>query len=203
MVVRKVAPFGPSALATPANAVTAARLVATPLMVLLIARDGPSWPAVATWFVLSWTDVLDGFLARRQGATRSGAFLDPLADKICVLAAMVTLVAVGRWWWPAVALIAARELVQTMWRYGLGRRGISVPATAWAKGKTLLQDLAVGLALLPWTARDHGPVQTVLWLAVVLTLVTGAQYLAGGRRLPATVPVATAGEAPAGSATPA
>ena len=79
--------FGPSALATPANAVTAARLLVTPLMVLLIVRDGPAWTTVAGWFLLASTDGLDGYLARRQGTTRSGAFLDPLADKICVLAA--------------------------------------------------------------------------------------------------------------------
>jgi CDP-diacylglycerol---glycerol-3-phosphate 3-phosphatidyltransferase len=175
--------FGPSALATPANAITAARLFATPLMVLLIVRDGPSWPAVAAWFVLSCTDGVDGFLARRQGATRSGAFLDPLADKICVLAVMATLVADGRWWWPPVALIAVRELLLTGWRSRLGRRGISVPATRWAKVKTLLQDLAVGAALLPWTAAHHSLVQTVLWLAVALTVVTGVQYLLDGRRV--------------------
>jgi CDP-diacylglycerol--glycerol-3-phosphate 3-phosphatidyltransferase len=175
--------FGPSALATPANAVTGARLLATPLMVLLIVRDGPAWPAVAAWFVLSCTDGVDGYLARRQGATRSGAFLDPLADKICVLAAMATLVADGRWWWPAVTLIAARELIQTAWRSRLGRRGISVPATRWAKIKTLLQDLAVGAALLPWTASHHTLVQTVLWLAAALTVLTGVQYLVDGRRV--------------------
>lgn len=200
-VSRRVAPFGPSALATPANAVTAARLVATPLMVVLIARQAPSWAAVAAWFVLSCTDGVDGFLARRHGATRSGAFLDPLADKICVLAAMVTLVAVGRWWWPAVALIAAREMLQTLWRYRLGRRGISVPATRVAKLKTLLQDLAVGAALLPWTADHRGPVQTLLWAAVILTLFTGAQYMTSAR--PGMRPVAAGvGEAASGSATP-
>ncbi len=177
--------FGPSAVATPANAVTAARLLATPLMIMLIVHDGAAWTTFIAWFLLSSTDGLDGFLARRQGATRSGAFLDPLADKICVLAAMVTLVAQGRWWWPAVALIATRELVQTAWRSRLGRRGISVPATRLAKLKTLLQDLAVGGALLPWTARHPAIVQGVLWAAVVLTLVTGAQYLRDGRRSPA------------------
>jgi CDP-diacylglycerol--glycerol-3-phosphate 3-phosphatidyltransferase len=179
----RVGSFGPSALATPANAVTAGRLLATPLMVLLIVRDGPSWPAVVAWFVLSCTDGLDGYLARRQGTTRSGAFLDPLADKICVLAAMLTLVADGRWWWPAVALIAARELVQTAWRSRLGRRGISIPATNWAKAKTLLQDLAVGGALLPWTAGHHTFVQTILWVAAVLTVATGVQYLVDGRKV--------------------
>jgi len=174
--------FGPSALATPANAITAARLIAAPLTALLIVRDGAGWGVCAVWFVLSWTDALDGFLARRHGATRSGAFLDPLADKICVLVAMVTLVAVGTWWWLPVGLIAGRELVQTALRSQLGRRGISVPATRLAKVKTLLQDLAVGGALLPWTAGHHTLVQTVLWAAVVLTLFTGAQYLRVGRR---------------------
>ena len=174
--------FGPSALATPANAITVSRLLATPLMVVLIARGGSSWPVVGAWFVLSCTDGLDGFLARRQGATRSGAFLDPLADKICVLAAMVALVAVGRWWWPAVAIIAAREVVQTALRYRLGRRGISVPATSWAKLKTLLQDMAVGAALLPGVAPHRTVVQAIVWAAVVLTVATGFQYLAQCRR---------------------
>ena len=173
--------FGPSALATPANAVTAARLLATPLMVVLIARHSPSWPTFAVWCLIASTDGLDGYLARRQGATRSGAFLDPLADKICVLAAMATLVAIGTWWWLPVALIAGREIVQTVWRTRLGRRGISVPAAPMAKVKTLFQDLAVGGALLPWTASHEGLVQATLWVAVVLTLVTGAQYLRDGR----------------------
>jgi CDP-diacylglycerol--glycerol-3-phosphate 3-phosphatidyltransferase len=177
--------FGPSALATPANAITAARLFATPLMVLLIARQGASWAAVVAWFVLSCTDGVDGILARRQGATTSGAFLDPLADKICVLAAMAALVATGMWWWLPVAIIFAREIVQTVWRSRLSRRGISVPATKWAKIKTWLQDLSVGAALLPWTAGHHLFVQTLLWGAVALTVLTGAQYLKAGRRAPA------------------
>ena len=85
--------------------------------------------------------------------------------------------AVGRWWWLPVGLIAGRELVQTALRSQLGRRGIAVPATRLAKIKTLLQDLAVGGALLPLTAGHHTLVQSVLWAAVVLTLFTGAQYL--------------------------
>jgi CDP-diacylglycerol--glycerol-3-phosphate 3-phosphatidyltransferase len=177
--------FGPSALATPANAITAMRLFATPIMVLLIERHQASWLTVAAWFVLSCTDGLDGYLARRQGATRSGAFLDPLADKVCVLAAMGTLVAIGVWWWVPVGLIATRELMQTGLRARLGRRGVSIPATRAAKVKTLVQDLAVGGALLPWTASHERLVDTVLWAAVLLTLVTGVQYLLDGRRAPA------------------
>jgi CDP-diacylglycerol--glycerol-3-phosphate 3-phosphatidyltransferase len=180
--------FGPSALATPANAVTAARLLATPFMVMLIVRDGASWWTVAAWFVLSCTDGVDGILARRQGATRSGAFLDPLADKVCVLAAMVTLVAVGTWWWLPVGLIAAREVAQTAWRSRIGRRGVSVPASRAAKFKTLFQDLAVGGALLPWTAGTRSVI-AVLWVAVALTVATGVQYMLDARRAPIAVSV--------------
>jgi CDP-diacylglycerol--glycerol-3-phosphate 3-phosphatidyltransferase len=177
--------FGPSALATPANAITAARLIAAPLMAFLIVHEGASWSAIGVWFVLSWTDALDGFLARRHGATRSGAFLDPLADKICVLVAMVALVYTGYWWWLPVGLIAGRELVQTALRSQLGRRGVSVPATRLAKVKTLLQDLAVGGALLPWTTDHRTVVTGVLWAAVGLTLFTGAQYVRDLRAVPA------------------
>ena len=72
--------FGESAVATPANAITVARvLLAVPTLVL-IAQRGASWPAVVLWLVLACTDGVDGWIARRDGTTRSGAFLDPLAD---------------------------------------------------------------------------------------------------------------------------
>src|SRR5687767_9318851 len=61
--------FGPSALATPANAVTIARLLVTPVMLAFILADAPSYPALAFWVVLSCTDGLDGWIARRQGTT--------------------------------------------------------------------------------------------------------------------------------------
>ena len=83
--------FGPSALATPANAVTITRLLLAIPLLMLIADHTSSWPAVALWIILCVTDGIDGYLARRQGATRSGAFLDPLADKVLVLGAMIAL----------------------------------------------------------------------------------------------------------------
>jgi hypothetical protein len=81
--------FGPSALATPANAVTVTRLVAAPLLLLLLLDQHTSWVAIAAWAILAGTDGVDGWLARRHGTTRSGAFLDPLADKFLVFAAMI------------------------------------------------------------------------------------------------------------------
>jgi CDP-diacylglycerol---glycerol-3-phosphate 3-phosphatidyltransferase len=178
--------FGPSALATPANAITMARLASTPLLlaVVLAAGSAGSWLAVAVWFVLSCTDGVDGWIARRHGTTASGAFLDPLADKVVVLGAMAVLVANDVFWWVPVLLIAVREVAVSAYRSWVGRRGISVPARPLAKAKTVVQDLAVGFALLPVTAAGHPLVaDAVLWFAVALTLVTGAQYLSDGRQV--------------------
>ena len=74
-----------TAIATPANFVTIARLVLAVPTLLLIVDQGSTWLTVSLWFVLTTTDGLDGWLARRDGTTRSGAFLDPLADKFLVL----------------------------------------------------------------------------------------------------------------------
>ena len=174
--------FGPTALATPANAVTVARVALTPALLALIVGTGDSWPAFVLWVILAGTDGLDGYLARRHGTTRSGAFLDPLADKLLALGAMFALVATGTFWWLPVGLITSREIAISLYRYVMARQGVSIPARPWAKVKTLTQDVAVGFALLPLVADDQRWVaNTFLWIAVVLTLVTGAQYLLDGR----------------------
>ena len=176
--------YGPSALATPANAVTMVRVLATPFLVLAILAGETGYALVAAWVLLAATDGADGWLARRHGTTRSGAFLDPLADKIVVLSAMAALVSVNRMWWVPVALIGVRELAVSAYRSYVGRRGVSVPARPWAKVKTVMQDVAVGLALIPATSDTfRGLVAAVLWAAVALTLATGAQYLWDGRRV--------------------
>src|SRR5205823_6047733 len=120
--------FGPSALATPANALTAARLLLAPVVILLIIDRSASWSTLGVWIAVAGSDALDGWVARRQGSTSSGAFLDPLADKVLVLGALVALVAKGVFWWIPVALIAVRELVISAYRSYVGRQGISMPA---------------------------------------------------------------------------
>jgi CDP-diacylglycerol--glycerol-3-phosphate 3-phosphatidyltransferase len=136
------------------------------------------------WVAVAVTDIADGVLARHQGATRSGAFLDPLADKVLVLGAMVALVLKSRVWWLPVLLIALREVAVSGYRSWVGRRGISVPARPWAKVKTIVQDLAVGMALAPLGGTTYrNLVAAVLWVAVVLTVVTGTQYLLDGRQV--------------------
>ncbi|MBI2710531.1 MAG: CDP-alcohol phosphatidyltransferase family protein [Actinobacteria bacterium] len=173
--------YGPSALLTPANAVTVVRLVLSPALLVLILRDPSSWTAVSMWIALAVTDGVDGHLARRFGTTRSGAFLDPLADKVLVLSAMFALVAAERFWVLPVGLIAARELAMSLYRTRLGRMGLAVPARTLAKVKTTAQEAAVGFALLPLTVDHPWVAVTALWCAVALTLASGAQYLFDGR----------------------
>src|SRR6478752_1996609 len=129
--------FGPSALATPANAVTITRLLLAVPLLMLITDHPSSWPATALWIILCITDGIDGYLARKHGATRSGAFLDPLADKILVLGTMAALVAAGSIWWFPVALIAVREIGISLFRSYWVRRGLAVPASKLAKAKTV------------------------------------------------------------------
>ena len=104
---------------------------------------------------LAATDGVDGWIARRHGTTRSGAFLDPLADKVLIFGAMAMLVAIERFWWVPVALIGIRELAVSLLRVQYGRRGLAIPATKGAKLKTLVQALAVGAALLPGIAENQ------------------------------------------------
>jgi CDP-diacylglycerol--glycerol-3-phosphate 3-phosphatidyltransferase len=157
-------------------------LVTVPLLMIVVDRHD-SWPALLLWFVLCVTDGIDGYLARRQGTTRSGAFLDPLADKVLVLGTMVALVAAGVFWWLPVFVIAVREVAISLFRSYWGRRGLAVPASQQAKVKTVTQELAVGFALLPLTADTRWIANSVLWIALLLTIVTGAQYIHAGSRV--------------------
>jgi CDP-diacylglycerol--glycerol-3-phosphate 3-phosphatidyltransferase len=177
--------YGPTALRTPANALTLMRLAITPVVLGLILELRYDWPTFALWTLLCLTDGFDGFLARRQGTTRSGAFLDPLADKFLSLGGMGVLVVKGVFWWPLVAVMAVREVALTWYRSVLGRRGVSLPARRSAKVKTVAQQSAVGFTLMPWVGQHASWVgKGILVLAAVLTVVSGLQYLADARRAP-------------------
>ena len=184
--------FGPSALATPANALTLARLLASPVLVALVVATGPSsWLLASLWLVCAGSDGIDGWVARKMGATRSGAFLDPLADKFLVLGVLAALAGIGEIGWLPVSLIAVREVAMSVFRSVGGRRGVSMPARQTAKLKTLMQDLVIGLALIPPVGLHHvGLVRDLLWVAVAMTLYTGIEYAYDGRRLMAPAVVA-------------
>ncbi len=118
-------------------------------------------------------------LARSRGlVTVMGAFLDPLADKVLVLGAMFTLVTTDMFWIVPVAIIAGREFVISVYRTFVASKGVSIPASQMAKWKTVFQQLAVGFELWPWLAVDAKWVWvSLLWGAVGLAVVSGAQYL--------------------------
>lgn len=182
-VSARVTAFGEGALLTPANALTLCRIFATPAFLWALVAAPKGWPTWTAWFALCATDLVDGRLARRQGATRSGAFLDPLADKVLVLGCFAVLVGIGRVWVVPVLVIAAREVAMSLYRSRVARRGVSVPANKKAKAKTWTQCVAAGLTMFPPTA-DHPLVYGgFVWLAVAFTLWTGAAYALEGRRL--------------------
>jgi CDP-diacylglycerol--glycerol-3-phosphate 3-phosphatidyltransferase len=194
--------FGPSALMTPANVLTMARLLATPVLVaMVVVTNRPSWLLASIWLVCAGSDGVDGFVARRQGTTRSGAFLDPLADKFLVLGVMAALAWIHEISWIPVALIGVREVAMSVFRIYAGQRSVSIPARQTAKLKTFLQDVVVGLALLPPVGLHHLlVVRSLLWAAAAATLYTGLEYLFDGRRLLAGA-AATGGAAGAGPGT--
>ena len=105
----------------PANLLTLARLLFAPVLFWIVldadADRGVSWAAFGLGVALAATDFFDGKVARRSNVvSRSGAFLDPLADKVVIIGAGYCLVVVGRYWWLPVTIIAIRELGITVWR---------------------------------------------------------------------------------------
>ena len=172
--------FDETAIVTWANMVTVGRVLASPFLFMLIPDDGRgSYIALVVWIVLCGSDGFDGYLARKHGITRSGAFLDPLADKILVLGAMFTLVSRDVFWVVPVLIIAAREIGVSLYRVFVGSKGVSMPASKTAKVKTVSQQLAVGLALAPFAVVDQTWTFTIfMWIAVALTLLSAAQYAA-------------------------
>ena len=170
----------------PANLLTIARLLLSPLLFLLIlqAEDtrGASWAAFGLGVAMAGTDFFDGRVARRANVvSRSGAFLDPLADKVVVLGAAFCLVAVERYWWVPVTIMAFRELGITAWRARWAGVGVSIPARRSAKYKTFVQGVALAMAVMPSLESADAVLTVALWVAVAFTLVTGLQYLLDSR----------------------
>ena len=170
----------------PANLLTLARLLFAPLLFWFVldaeANGGASWAAFGLGFALASTDFFDGRVARRSNVvSRSGAFLDPLADKIVVIGGAYCLVYVERYWWLPVTIIALRELGITAWRSRWAREGLALPARTSAKYKTFVQGSALLLAVMPTLRDQETIIDGSLWLAVVWTVLTGVQYLVDGR----------------------
>ena len=183
-VVRSYPLYG---LATPANFITMSRIALTPVLCAMVVKDvdslGTSWAAFTVGMLMGFTDLIDGRVARATNSfSRSGAFLDPLADKIVILGVGFALVSVDRVALLPLVLIAARELVISAMRIRFAVQGVAIPARPLAKWKATAQGAALLLAVMPALENQQRVVDVALWFAVGLTLYTGLQYLRDGER---------------------
>jgi CDP-diacylglycerol--glycerol-3-phosphate 3-phosphatidyltransferase len=171
-----------------ANALTVLRLVLVPVFfVQLMHEDGTdsAWRVAAfvTFAIASVTDRIDGELARKHGlVTDFGKIADPIADKALIGAALVGLSLLGELWWWVTVVILVREVGVTLLRFFVIRHGV-MPASRGGKVKTLLQGLAIGLFVLPLSGALHWLAVALMVVAVVLTVVTGVDYVARAVRL--------------------
>ncbi|MEV5726961.1 CDP-diacylglycerol--glycerol-3-phosphate 3-phosphatidyltransferase [Streptomyces pharetrae] len=165
-----------------ANLLTMLRLVLVPAFVALMLADGgydPAWRSLAwaAFAIAMITDLFDGHLARAYNlVTDFGKIADPIADKAIMGAALICLSALGDLPWWVTAVILGRELGVTLLRFLVIRYGV-IPASRGGKLKTLTQGVAVGmyvLALTGWLATLRF---WVMAAAVVLTVVTGLDYV--------------------------
>jgi CDP-diacylglycerol---glycerol-3-phosphate 3-phosphatidyltransferase len=187
----------PSTINVP-NGLTVLRLVLVPLFVVLLVSDGTTSRTAAfiVFGVASVTDFLDGELARRGGMiTDFGKIADPIADKALTGSALVTLSALGMLSWWVTGVIMVREVGVTLLRFWVIRHGV-IAASRGGKIKTVLQIVAIGLYILPFSID---PVRiAAMGAAVAVTIVTGADYVMRALRLcravPGPPPVATTKE---------
>jgi CDP-diacylglycerol--glycerol-3-phosphate 3-phosphatidyltransferase len=166
------------------NVLTVVRILLVPVLVVALLEATPhgSWVAAAVFALAAVTDTLDGYLARsRSSVTNFGKVMDPIADKLLIAAALISLVSLNRVEpWVAMVIIA-REFAVSGLRVAAGVQGVVIPASALGKAKTIAQVAAI-MALI--AAHDAGDwwVQALLYAAVAITLASGADYFLNFRR---------------------
>ncbi|HEY5223196.1 MAG TPA: CDP-diacylglycerol--glycerol-3-phosphate 3-phosphatidyltransferase [Microbacteriaceae bacterium] len=168
------------------NLITVVRILLAPLFIWMLLADNGADGALRWWagvlFILAIaTDGVDGAIARRRGlVTELGKLLDPIADKVLIGGALISLSILGELPWWVTIVIMAREIGITVYRFIVIKNGV-IAASRGGKLKTIVQSVAISLALLPfwsilgpWVYWFDGILMT---LAVILTVVTGLDYL--------------------------
>jgi CDP-diacylglycerol--glycerol-3-phosphate 3-phosphatidyltransferase len=165
------------------NVLTLLRILAVPVIVVALLGETPNGDALAAgvFALAALTDGLDGYIARRRrDVTTFGKLMDPLADKVLIIAALVSLVSLGRLAaWVAMVIIA-RELAVTGLRAVAAEQGVVISASWLGKLKTALQVAAV-FALIIWNPSPVA-VDVLVYVAVAVTVISGADYFFGLRR---------------------
>ncbi|MBU8814810.1 CDP-diacylglycerol--glycerol-3-phosphate 3-phosphatidyltransferase [Mycolicibacterium goodii] len=173
-----------------ANVLTGIRMLLVPVFLVFLFTDGGhefGWrmAAFAVFAVAVITDRFDGALARSYGmVTEFGALADPIADKALIGAALIGLSMLGDLPWWVTVVILAREIGITLMRFAVLRHGV-IPASRGGKLKTTVQAVAIGLFVMPlfsWPTVWTTVAWAIMWAAVVLTVLTGADYVVSAIR---------------------
>jgi CDP-diacylglycerol--glycerol-3-phosphate 3-phosphatidyltransferase len=165
-----------------ANALTVFRLLLVPVFAVLLMADAGDSDGlrVGAWGVFAlacWTDRIDGQIARSRGlVTAFGKLLDPIADKALVGTALVGLSLLDELAWWITVLVLVREVGVTLLRFWVIRHGV-IPASRGGKLKALVQAVAIGLYVLPLTGALASGRAVVMAVAIVITVVTGVDYV--------------------------
>jgi CDP-diacylglycerol---glycerol-3-phosphate 3-phosphatidyltransferase len=165
------------------NLLTVIRILLIPVIVVVLLSETPNADELAAivFAVAAFTDGLDGYIARSRGSvTTFGKLMDPIADKLLIIAPLVSLVSLGRIAaWVAMVIIA-REFAVTALRMVAVEQGVVIPASIFGKAKTITQVAAIFAVI----AVSSTPlwVDLLVYLAVVTTVASGVDYFFGLRR---------------------
>ena len=174
------------------NLLTVSRILVIPIVIgsFYVSGDYARWFACVLFSAAALTDWLDGHMARRwQQQSEIGRFLDPIADKLLVSATLFMLTTFGRLSaeavLPAIVILCREILVSGLREYLAGLR-VGMPVSRLAKWKTVIQMVAIGVLIVGDAGPRFLPVaaigETLLWIAALLTLATGYDYLQAGLR---------------------
>ncbi|MEA5573138.1 CDP-diacylglycerol--glycerol-3-phosphate 3-phosphatidyltransferase [Calothrix sp. UHCC 0171] len=159
------------------NTITFSRILGIPFILYLLQNPTAQsrWICLGIFLVCALTDWLDGYLARKLNQiTDLGKFLDPLVDKLLVLAPLLSLIELRQIPAWGVFVILGRELTVAGWR--VNQTSIS-GANIWGKLKTVSQIIAISLLIAPLSANWQVPSLAAFWVSVALTIISGAIYL--------------------------
>lgn len=166
-----------------ANKITVIRVFLVPLFMIAFYSNTPNstYIAAAIFIIASFTDALDGYIARsRNLVTNFGKFADPLADKILVSAALISLVDLGKIPGWVVVIIIAREFTITGFRIIASSEGITIAASSLGKIKTITQILAITLLLInnfPFNLINIPMDRILLYTSLFFTVLSGIDYI--------------------------
>ena len=164
------------------NKLTVLRVIMIPFFVVMLMLDGGAnqmyrYIAAAIFIIASFTDFLDGSIARKYGlVTNFGKFMDPLADKLLVCSALICLIALGQLPAWMVLIIISREFIISGFRLVASDNGVVIAASYWGKWKTVFQMISVILLIVNVEALSM-ITNIALWIALALTVISLVDYI--------------------------